>query len=71
MARALTDLAVQHIKPGLVRREIPDPGQRGLYLVIHPTGNKSFCVRYRLLRQAEKTHPDARRWLSGGAQDRG
>lgn len=44
----LTDLKVRNIKPGHARREIPDGGQRGLYLVVQPSGRKSFCVRYRI-----------------------
>jgi integrase len=46
MAR-LTDIAIRNLKPGIARREIPDQHQRGLYLVVQPTGNKVFCVRYR------------------------
>jgi hypothetical protein len=30
-----------------MRREIPDPGARGLYVVVQPSGVKSFAVRYR------------------------
>ena len=41
----LTELAVQRSKPGSVRREIPDGS--GLYLIVHPTGAKSWAVRYR------------------------
>jgi integrase len=47
MAKALTDLAIQKIKPGSTRREVPDGAQRGLYLVVQTSGSKSFCVRYR------------------------
>jgi integrase len=43
----LTDIAIRNLKPGTTRREIPDQHQRGLYLVLQPTGNKVFCVRYR------------------------
>ena len=28
-------------------REVPDLGQRGLYLIVQPSGSKSFAVRYR------------------------
>jgi integrase len=45
--RGLTDIAIRNLKPAAIRREIPDPGQRGLYVVIQPTGAKSFAVRYR------------------------
>ena len=30
------------------RREIPDPGLRGLYLIVQPSGAKSWAVRYRV-----------------------
>jgi integrase len=43
----MTDIAIRNLKPGAERREIPDQHQRGLYVVVQPTGNKSFCVRYR------------------------
>jgi integrase len=43
----LTTKSVENIKPGPTRREIPDGGCRGLYLVVHPTGRKSWAVRYR------------------------
>jgi hypothetical protein len=45
--RGLTDIAIRNLKPAATRREIPDPGQRGLYVVVQPTGAKSFAVRYR------------------------
>ncbi|MGO9049934.1 MAG: tyrosine-type recombinase/integrase [Xanthobacteraceae bacterium] len=43
----LTDITVRNTKPGKARREIPDGGARGLYLVVQPSGVKSFAVRYR------------------------
>jgi integrase len=46
MARKLTDLAIRNLKPGPARREIPDRG--GLYVVLQPSGHRSFAVRYRL-----------------------
>jgi hypothetical protein len=45
--RGLTDIAIRNLKAAPTRREIPDPGQRGLYVVIQPTGAKGFAVRYR------------------------
>jgi integrase len=45
--RGLTDIAIRNLKPAVTRKEIPDPGQRGLYVVIQPTGARSFAVRYR------------------------
>jgi integrase len=47
MARALTPKAIEHFKAGDSRREIPDPGQRGLYCIVQTSGSKSFAVRYR------------------------
>jgi integrase len=45
--KTLTDIAIRNIKPGPVRREIPDAGARGLYVVVQPSGVKGFAVRYR------------------------
>jgi integrase len=45
--RALTDVAIRNLKAGASRREVPDPGQRGLYVIVQTTGAKSFAVRYR------------------------
>jgi integrase len=47
MRKALTDIAVRNLRAGKTRLEIPDPGARGLYVVIQPSGMKSFAVRYR------------------------
>src|SRR3569832_353958 len=47
--RALTQLQVDNWKAEDDRVEVPDPGQPGLYLVVHPTGKKSWVVRYRRL----------------------
>jgi integrase len=46
MAR-LTDIAIRNLKATTARREIADPGQRGLYVIVQPTGAKIFAVRYR------------------------
>ncbi len=54
MTKALTAIAVENYKPGPERREIPDPGCRGLYLVVQPTGRKSFAVRYRVAGRPKK-----------------
>jgi integrase len=43
----LTVKAVEAIRPGAERREIPDAHMPGLYLVLQPSGAKSWCVRYR------------------------
>jgi integrase len=47
MPKGLTDIAIRNLKPGPVRREIRDPHARGLYVIIQPSGVKSFAVRYR------------------------
>src|SRR5262245_47619236 len=57
MATPLTALAIEKASADEARQEIPDGGQRGLYLVIQAErldefgapvlAHKSFCVRYR------------------------
>ena len=48
MAKALTTKGIDALKPDPDKRiEIPDPGLSGLYLVVQPTGAKSWAVRYR------------------------
>ena len=47
MAKKLTDFAVRNLKAGSTRREVPDGGCTGLYLVIQPSGVRSWGVRYR------------------------
>ena len=47
MARALTARGVEAAKPGSDRREIPDGGLPGFYLVVQPSGAKSWALRYR------------------------
>src|ERR1700674_4750772 len=48
MAKALTVRAIETAKPGGARREIPDGLLAGLYLIVQPSGAKSWAVRYRL-----------------------
>jgi integrase len=38
---------VENVKPGSVRRELPDAGCAGLYLISQPSGVRSWAVRYR------------------------
>jgi integrase len=45
MAKSLTVKSIENLRPAEVRREIPDG--RGLYLVVQPSGVKSWAVRYR------------------------
>ena len=47
MAKGLTDIAIRNLKPGAARLEIPDPGARGLYVIVQPSGRKRYAVRYR------------------------
>src|SRR5579859_1871203 len=54
MAKGLTDIAVRNLKPGPTRREVPDPGARGLYVVVQPSGAKSYAVRYRFAGEPRK-----------------
>jgi integrase len=49
MAKQLTSAAVQRLRPGKERREVRDAGAQGLYLVIQPSGARSWCVRFRRL----------------------
>jgi integrase len=43
----LTVKNVEAMRPGAERREIPDAHMPGLYLVLQPSGAKSWAVRYR------------------------
>jgi integrase len=47
VAKALTTKAIEAAKPGETRREIPDPALSGLYLIVQPSGAKSWALRYR------------------------
>jgi len=47
VAQGFTDISIKNLKAGAARREIPDPGCAGLYLVLQPSGARSWAVRYR------------------------
>ena len=47
MARVLTARAVEAARPQATRQEIPDGALPGLYLVVQPSGARSWAVRYR------------------------
>ena len=47
MAKTLTAPAVEKLRAGKARREIPDGGCRGLYLLIGTSGQKSWTYRFR------------------------
>jgi integrase len=81
MVRGLTDIAIKHLRAGAVRREIPD--KLGLYLIIEPSGFKSFATRTRIagkpvkishgnisLSVARKLHTDALHEIKEGRDPR-
>jgi integrase len=47
MQRGLTARAVETMRAGAARRELPDRYLPGLYLIVQPSGRKVWCVRYR------------------------
>ena len=47
MAKTLTAAAVKNYRPGKARREIPDGGCSGLYLIIQASGHRSWAMRFR------------------------
>jgi integrase len=47
MARVLTNAAVKRLKPTDKRRWVRDGGSRSLFLVIQPSGAKSWAMRFR------------------------
>jgi integrase len=50
MARKLTSVFLEKVRPHPTKRlEIPDAGKPGLFLVVQPSGKKSWAVRYRRL----------------------
>jgi len=50
MPKKLTPISVEKVKPVPTKRcEIPDGGKCGLYLIVQPSGKKSWAVRYRRL----------------------
>lgn len=48
MGIRLSVAAIERLKPAAARREIADAAKPGLYLVIQPSGRKSWAVRYRI-----------------------
>lgn len=47
MTKALTPRGIEAEKPTGVRREVPDGLLPGFYLIVQPSGAKSYAVRYR------------------------
>src|SRR5215468_10322910 len=61
--KGLTAKQVQHLEPLETRYEVPAGPPTGLYLVIQPSGTKSWALRYRWHGQTRKltfpeTYPD-------------
>jgi integrase len=54
MAKDLTQVAIDNIKPGPARREIPDGRARGLFFVVQPSGAKGWALRYRVVGRSRK-----------------
>ena len=67
MSKALTVRAIEAFKGAGKRREIPDAALTGLFLVVQPSGAKSWAVRYRTAGRTRKltlgrvSHPGPRR----------
>ena len=47
MVKALTAKSIETLPPGAARREVPDARTPGLYLIVQPSGVKSWAIRYR------------------------
>jgi integrase len=54
MTKALTSKRIETVQPTSSRQEIPDGLLVGLYLVVQPSGARSFAVRYRYAGQPRK-----------------
>jgi integrase len=67
MAKKLTDIAIKNMKASATRREIPDGGCDGLYLIVQPTGRHAWAVRYRFKGKSRKLTLDG---ISGLAEAR-
>src|SRR4029077_11354585 len=49
-----TAIAIEKLRPRPYRYEIGDPGARGLRVVVHQSGHKSFILRYRFSGKPQK-----------------
>jgi len=54
MATKLTAKSIENIKPTKTRQEIADELLTGLFLIVQPTGKKSWAVRYRIHGKSKK-----------------
>jgi integrase len=52
MAKRLTDIAIRNLRARETQYEVPDG--KGLYILVHISGKKRFCVRYRFLGRTRK-----------------
>jgi integrase len=60
MGRRFTQISIKKIKPDPTRRlELPDSQVVGLFLIIQPSGKRSWAVRYRLGGKTRKLTLDA------------
>jgi integrase len=48
LAKALTAKSIENIRPGTVRKEVPDGLVRGLFFIVQISGKASWAVRYRV-----------------------
>jgi len=54
MTKTLTTRTIEALKPGATRREVADGAIGGLYLIVQPSGAKSWAYRYRLAGKGAK-----------------
>jgi len=54
MAKVLTQISIEKFKAPKKRKEVPDAAFSGLYLILQPTGKKSFAYRYRYTGKTRK-----------------
>ena len=54
MAKALTAITIEKLQPRAARYEVRDGAQHGLYVVVFPSGEKSYICRYRFSRKKYK-----------------
>ena len=54
MAKVLTQISIEKFKAPNKRKEVPDAAFSGLYLILQPSGKKSFAYRYRYLGKTRK-----------------
>ena len=47
MSKVITPRFVEAVRPKATRAEYPDAGCPGLYLIVQPSGTRSWAFRYR------------------------